>query len=346
MANQQEDPFAKIKDKLAGISEEEREIIEKLFVMTQEIEGMTKEEKEIAQEIEIIAQEINDLEKIIINEEILYKSKQGLLQQTLKSYQRMGPGSYLEIILDSNSLSDMLRRINTLRDLTRNTGELLEALDESSKKLAEEKKKIDEKLILMERQQQELQIALRKKTQLLEKQKDYLRSLGEERDYYQEHLSKIQEEWKEIQPLFAKALQEFGRIIKEEKLPLDTIKTTFTLMGIKGSIDEETLNNIIIDKTNLPDIAFRFHPGKIEIKLLQGNLVLSGKFIIVEGQKLKFVAEDGSFYGLLLTPAAIKELFRDGDIVLDLKPLLGKNTLHSVEVREGQLELMSRLTFF
>ncbi|TAH59814.1 MAG: hypothetical protein EWM52_10270 [Methanosarcina mazei] len=82
---------------------------------------MEKAEKELVLETEAIRKEIEDLEKAIAQEELVYEKKKESLKQVLKSYQRMGPGSFLEIILDSDSLSTFLQRMNILRDLARNT---------------------------------------------------------------------------------------------------------------------------------------------------------------------------------------------------------------------------------
>lgn len=92
------------------------ETLQKLFAQKQKIGAMDKEEERIAGDIATLNRQIAGLQSSIAEEEIAYTQKQEDLKQLLQSYQRMGPGSYLEIILESNDLTDFLRRLNILRE--------------------------------------------------------------------------------------------------------------------------------------------------------------------------------------------------------------------------------------
>ncbi|SDK67374.1 coiled-coil domain-containing protein [Natronincola ferrireducens] len=340
IAVSQTDLFLEIQQKLDGISEEEKEILQNLFSLVQEIKEVEREETEIIEDIEVINQEITILESTIAVEEIAYEKKREDLKQVLKSYQRRGPGSYLEIILDSDNLTTFLRRLNILRDITRNTGELLGSLEESNENLIMERMKLTEKLVMMEEKQEKLRTSLAKKLQVKEDMEKYLIALEEEQEYYFQHLMNIQQVWEEIKPLFSEAAREFSRIIQEDNLPADALKTTFSFLRIKGILDEKTLNDIVIGQPRLPKMIFSLHPEKIEIALPEKNLIVAGTFIIEGGHTLKFQAEEGSFYGMPLEAGTIEELFREGHLALNLRPLIGDNILRSVEIMEGHLELI------
>ncbi len=86
-----EDPFAGIKEKMASISETEREKLQNLFVLGQQIKEMEKEEEGITHDIETKNGEIESLKVTIAGEEIAYAKKLENLKQVFKSYQRMGP---------------------------------------------------------------------------------------------------------------------------------------------------------------------------------------------------------------------------------------------------------------
>ncbi|ABR46747.1 Membrane-bound metallopeptidase-like protein [Alkaliphilus metalliredigens QYMF] len=346
MATEQADPFSEIQENLTGISQEERQIIENLFILVQEIEEMENEETELLLDLSVIEGELKVLENLTRNEELAYEERRDVLKHVLKSYQRRGPGSYLEIVLSSDSLSALLRRLNTLRDLTRNTGALLDELAESKEKLSIEKSKLTEKAMLVEAKQQELQQSIARNLQLQVEQEAYLASLEDQREYYQEHLSNIQSVWDELKLIFSASTKEFSRIIGEGNLPTDAMEISFTSLGIKGTIDEDVINALISEYLDVEELRFNFHPGMVQLKMPNQHLVLTGTFVIENGHTLKFVAEEGSFYGILLTSSAVKELFKEGALVLNLKPLLFGNTLRSVEVQEGSLELLSRLRLF
>ena len=78
----------------------------------QEIEGLERDYLAINKEIESLKIDVSDLEINIDKEEEKYNQNLIILEEILKSYQRMGPASYLEIILESKDISDFLRRIN------------------------------------------------------------------------------------------------------------------------------------------------------------------------------------------------------------------------------------------
>ncbi|HYE83385.1 MAG TPA: hypothetical protein VEG39_14610 [Clostridia bacterium] len=344
--NGQADPFSEIKEKMSGISEEEKENLQNLFTLTQEIESMELEEKKLAEEIKAMSREVESLEAAIARSELDYLKRKESLRQVLRSYQRMGPGSFIEIILNSDSLSAFLHRVNTLRDLTRNTGELLEQLKASGELLAKEKAGLSEKLVLLEEKQRQSKEALAKKVKLKVEMEEYLVSLKGEREHYQQYLADIGQVWNELKPLFAEAVKDFSRIIEEGSIPAAAVKISISFPDIKGAIEDRTINDIISEQSSLPPIVFAFHTDEVEISLPEKYLELSGIFVVKDGHALEFQAKEGSFYGMPLEPGSIEELFSEGDLVLDIKPLLGGNDIHALELKEGYLELIHKLGLF
>ncbi len=342
----QADPFSEIKEKLSGISEKEKEILKDLFRLAQEIELMEAEEKALALEINKMDQEIKVLEAEIAKGELAYEKKHKSLEQVLKSYQRMGPGSYVEIILESDDLGTFLERMNILKDLTRNTGELLDQLEASGDKLLKEKSGLSERVTLIKVKQEQSKEALSKKMKLKSEMVEYLASIKGEKEQYKEQLVTIQKMWGELKPLFADATKEFSRIIEEGSLPADALRITFSFFDIKGAIDDKVINEVVTKQSKLPKMIFAFHPGKVEISLPEKQLVLSGTFIILKGHTLKFQVQEGSFFGMPLATGSLEELFSNGDLVLNIEPLLAGNVIHSIEVKEGYLELINKLNLF
>ncbi|ATW25909.1 coiled-coil domain-containing protein [Candidatus Formimonas warabiya] len=335
----QTEPFSAMEERLTGLSDQKREVLENLFAMEQEIEEAERAEEAMSREMETMHGEIAGLEKRIADGEAAYDQKRDTLKQVLRTYQRLGPGSYIEIILDAENLTMLLRRINTLRDLTRNTGELLDTLEESRERLSAEKAKLGEKLALLQEKQEQLRASLRKKLQLKEDQEKYLASLEKESADYREYLGEIRQVWGQLKPLFQETTKEISRIIAAGSFPPDALKTTFTFPVLKGSLGEETFNGILKGHAGLPEIVFRFHPGKAEMSLPQQNLVLTGTFVIQEGDILKFQAQEGSFYGLPLEAAAIEDLFRDDALVFNFHTVMGGSILQGIHIQEGSLEL-------
>ncbi|MDF2545972.1 MAG: hypothetical protein K0R93_870 [Anaerosolibacter sp.] len=334
------DSSLEVQKKLAEISDEEREILQNLFTITQEIKELEKEEEEISLEKGIIVEEIEALKTVLKNETIDFEKKKTVLKEVLKSYQRRGPGTYLEIILDSDSLVSLLRRINALRDLTHNTGELLDGLEASRGKLAIEKSELEEKLALAEEKQKAIDETLGKKLLRIKDLEIYLASLKDEKDYYQGQLGNIEKMWEELKVVFMDISQEFSSMIESNNLPPKAIKMSISLFGVKGSVEEQVFNEIIVDNPRLPKLTLYFYPGQVKMDIPEKNLVLTGTFIIVEGNKLQFNVDEGSFYGIALGHGALEDLMEGGYPTLDLKPLLGNYVMKSLQIEEGQLEFV------
>ncbi len=338
-------PLSEIHEKLIGITDEEKEVLSELFILAQEIEGIEKEEKRLANDIKGLDNEIEKVKMAIAGEEKAFENNKEGLKQVLKSYQRMGPGSYLEIILGSDSLVTLLRRINTLQDITKNTGKLLNLIEENKKSLLNAKEELDGNIVKLEEKQADLEEALSEKLRFKDDMEKYLGSLHDEREYYQEHLAVLEKAWDEVGKTVADTIKELSRIISEEELPLDAVKLSFSLLKIKGTIEEGVFNDILKKQPKLSKMFFKFTPGEMALELPDNNTVLRGQLVIIDGNTLEFKVENGDFYGLPLDSRSVSELFKENSLVLNLKPILGGNKLDSIEIKEGYLELTSTLKF-
>jgi len=338
---------AEMQEKMDAISSEEKEILQSLFAMTKEIEEQEREEKNIVIEIEAANIEIKKITQEIVNIENSYINKRDDLKQVLRSYQRNGPGSYIQIILESKNLTTFLRRLNLLRDLTHNTENILKELDISEKKFALEKVNKVEILAATEKKLLQLREVINKKLLLKEEKEKYFLTLKEEREKYQEYLTNMQQQWEELRPLFANATKEFSRILEAGNLPDDAFDLSFTINGLRATIDEKTINSMLnsYSQARLPKMLFSLHTDKLVVNIPEKNLVLEGIFSIKSDYALMFKPTTGSFYGMALKPGAIEELMLDGDLILDFKPILGNNTLKFIKLNEGSIELYITFVF-
>lgn len=290
--------------------------------------------------------EIESLEDRIISEESSYDNYKVLLKQVLKTYQRMGPGSYIEIILSSNSMNDLFNRINTLRDLTKGTGELLEKLDVSLLKLANEKQNLDDKLSELESKKSILRDAIDKKSIVIKDKEDYLISLADDRDYFLERLEYMDSVMIELKNLISELSIEFSNLIEQASFPEDAVKLELTLSGMHGSISEDVFNTIISEHQGLPEMYFKFTPGKIELEIPEKKVYFHGDFIVLDGKYLKYNVTEGRIYDMKLEESSIENLFSSGYFVLNLEPIINKNTIKSIESKNGYIDLMIGIKLF
>lgn len=343
----QADPFVTVEQKLTSITDEEKRVLEELFKVVQEIDLLESEEKKIAQEIKELRQNIDNLKNEIEKEEEVYRKKQEGLAQVLKSYQRMGPASYIEIILNSDSLSSFLRRINIIRDLAHDTGELLEEIENTKNKLTAKKNEMEENLALLEKRNKELSDALSKINELKYDLENRIADLGEEKAFYKDYLENMKEAWTEVKLVFSNVAKDFSNIVRNTNLSYDDLNLSFSLYGVKASVTEEVINSIIHDQPLIENVSIDFQPGKVKIEIPERKLILTGHFAIQEGNVLIFEAEEGSFFDMELEPGSIEELFMDNKMILDLSTILGNdNSIKSVEIKEDIMEILIEWNLF
>ena len=341
-----EEDISQIQEILFSITEEEKEILEYLFIQTQEIEEMEREAERMDEEIHSIEEDIANIDNRIKEEEENYERNLEALKIVLQTYQRMGPGSYLEIILSSDSLTSLIRRVNVLRDLTKNTDELLANIEISREKLISERSDLDEKVKLLEEKRSVLEENLHKKQELVKEQEEYLASLQSDREVYLERLEYISMMMEEIKEILKEFTLGFNRILVEGNFPEDGIKQSFTLRGIKASIDEKVFNDIVNAYDWIPRIEIRFLDGEIELNAPEKGLRMAGNFQIEDGQTLKFVPEKGSFLDMPLGKGTLDSLFEGGDFTLNFEPLIGRNIIREVNVLDGYLEVLVAIRLF
>ncbi|HLR75533.1 MAG TPA: NlpC/P60 family protein [Virgibacillus sp.] len=134
---------AEIADVLIDLEELNKEI-DQLNDALKHNEDMMKETKESIKqsEEEIIAfeQEIQELE-----EKIEFRSE--ILKERVASYQKSGGNiNYLDVIFGSKSFGEMISRISAVTTITNSDKELIEEQENDKEKVADHKKKVEEKL--------------------------------------------------------------------------------------------------------------------------------------------------------------------------------------------------------
>lgn len=332
------DPLAEIEDRMSEITEQEQKILSDLFLLLQEIQGAEREAAQVALSIESIHLDIQAITDNIASEEAAFLSMQNTLRQVLISYQRRGPGSFLESLLNSGSVAEFLRRLNILRDLTKNTGTLLEELEVSRTRLLRERDTLAQTVLLLETQQQRLLKALARNEMTRADMETYLAALSDERAYYQEKLDSIQQHWEALKRLFPQMASEFFKMAEAGLFPPDALELSFSLFSIRATLQQNTFNRIIKAHPVLPEMTFAFRPGSAVLEIPDSGLVLNGTFSIEEERILRYEVEAGAFHGFPLEEGALAELFLYGPLALDLEPLLEGGRLSAVEVHTGYLE--------
>ncbi len=340
------DTVVEVEENLLKISEEEQKVVDVLYKLEQEIQKAERDAGITRQNIEDTRVMIGNTQAKIEEEVRSFAKNKEVLGILLKSYQKRGPGSTIEVILASENLRDLLRRLNILRDLTSNTSDLLNEIDHNKKTLEEEQTALKTQVMTLEEEQHRLEVVLEEKRAVKEEQETYLSSLLEERAYYEDILNEITLAWEALKPLFLEASDGFTDLAVRGALPPEALELRFTLAGAEASISATNFNKAVSDNALIPDMLFTFKPGEIELSIPESRLILNGNFVIYEKNVLVFEAESGSFYDVPLEQSAIDELFDRGKLTLDLNILTGDNQIKGVKSVEEKLVLSIKVKLF
>ena len=346
LAQETGESLSAIESQLALLTDEEREILDELFTLVQEIEEIQRLQALLEGRLLQMEEKIPPLTASIEEQERLYVHHRDLLGEVLKSYQRRGPASYLEILLASDSLRDLVRRLNVLKELTRNTGELLDTIALEQERLLAEKDALHRLMADIETQQRELDQVLQENLAIQAELEDRLESLQEERAAFEARLSQLERAWTEVQALFTTFVSEFNQLMDAGNLPEDALQLHFSLREIKGTLSESSFNQALEEISSIEGMVIRFRPDQILVEIPERRFQLAGVFEVIDGHTLRFIAREGTFHGMRLTDASINELFSEGVIELNLEPVLYGNQLHEVRIRQGAMELISRISLF
>lgn len=343
MASGEVKPITEIKEKLEGISEEEKKILKELFTIRQEIYEKEKEEARISGEINILEKDIDKIRIGIDEKQKDYDDNLQLLKQVLQLYQRGGPASYLEILLGAKDLRTFLNGLNLIKDISRNVDELLTSLEEDKKNLQDEKAILDSQMIQLEQKMIDLQRPIEEKLALKLKMEEYLANLLEEKEDYEEQLKDLEQLWGECKLLFSNIVSEMTRIVGEGHFKDEDLNLSLGLFRINGLIHEDTFNRIIKEHSNLPETNIHFSKDQVQIQVPDWKLVLTGNFILEGDTSIRFVVKEGTFYGLPLEESSLEELFEQGPLFIDLKDMAGDMVtidfyLHDVDILEDNLK--------
>ena len=308
-----------LEEKLEGISEEEKTVLEKLFSIKQEIDGLRIEEEVLQADITTLNEDMRDLEDQITGQKEEYDLQLLVLKKVLVNYQRGGATSYLEILLMANNLSDFLKSLNIMKDISHNVNDLLTLLKDNKLKLEQKQKLLVKKSSELKEKQEALLSTIESKQALQEEQEDYLATLLNERDYYQEQLAQVVLLWTDNQTLFANLMKDLNDIIAAGYFTEEDLNLNIGFFNISGYLEEETFNQIILDNSTLAPVKFLFEEEQVVIEVVDKHLVLKGHFIVDGEKAIEYQVDEARFFDLPLEPETLKELFQNGPIIFDFE---------------------------
>ncbi len=335
-----------INSTISQLSDEEIRILESLFLIQQDVRELEVIQERTEFEIEDLSQKIDNIEDDIILLEGSYESNLDVMEEVLRSYQRKGPLSNLQLILSSDSLSSLIKRINSIRDLSRNTNELLETLESEKADLVSIKAELDQTLSEIQERRVELQRTIQERTATIQHLQDSLQALQEEKERYEGYLTGLNDSWNQVKPIFLQTIQGITDTVQSGQLPESMLNIKIGFTGISGRIFDEALNEELSKRDYPTPAELLFFEDHVRLVMPELNLNIRGDLIILDNKTLRFEITDGEYMGLALEKSAVMDLFDFGYLDLKFGKLLGNNTIRSIELQDGYMDLQIRPSLF
>jgi len=342
----EESSLEKIDSSILELNEEEKTILEELYRIQQELNELEIQEIKLETEIISLLSLIEGIEENISFKTISYNDNLSIMDSVLKSYQKNGALNSLQLILSSDSLQTLLRRINAIRDISKNTSSLLDRINEEKEILINEKLNLDNNLMILDKSKKELKITIESKLLTRTSLENRLSELMDERDRFTTYLDDLNYRWKESKPIFESVIGQLIQIVESGDLPEELIQIKFGIGGIYGTISDHKLNLVLLDKDLETPLLIFFNEDNMSIKLDELQLEIYGSLELMDEHNLRFNMESGQYMGLNLQKSSLDELFDFGYLDLKFAKLLGKNTIRSVNIKDSYLELNIKPALF
>jgi murein DD-endopeptidase MepM/ murein hydrolase activator NlpD len=202
--NEINEKIDEINSEISDIKEKKNSVLEDINILNLSISDYEDEISELTEKIDTLNSEIESKQNIIIEQEEKYEVQKKLLEKRLVALYEAGETSYLDILLQSNNLSDFISRYYLISVLVESNEELLEKIEKTRNQIEEEKKSL-------ENSKEEINIAkneLASKKEVLDadknKKQNLIANLSEEERELQAQLEETEEDRKKIAQELAK----------------------------------------------------------------------------------------------------------------------------------------------
>ena len=191
------------KEELEGIQAEKSETLKQVENLMSEISSYQNEIDQLDNQISKLSNDIKNAENKLNQKQEDYKKEKELLEKRLVATYEAGETSYLDVLLSSKSLTDLISNYYLVTELTRNDKELMEKIKKEEEEIAKAK-------TTLENSKSELnnsKIAKQSKATQLKQAKNekdsYVSKLNEDEKNTQEQLEQFERDKRDIQAQLA-----------------------------------------------------------------------------------------------------------------------------------------------
>jgi len=296
---------------------------------------------ELQERIAGLEGEIQRLEDFLAEAEDRYEEARERTVTALRWLHRMGPASYLEVLLSASSLRDLLQRTEVVAAAAR--GSLLALTDIRREKLtrAELQTEIDEmgeELAGLKEERDELLVVF---DELDRVEGELSREFGGDWPRISDDISELAGMYEdEVIPYLEDLSSHFAEMAEEGAAPADVIIRP-SLFQVRAIVPAASLNEVLDQRAGLRGAAFELEPEEVRLVCPQLRLSLSGELSLGDRGIITYDPDAVYLGGLKLTDEHALEAV--GRIDLDLSAAMADLQPRELTVREDEVELVLTL---
>ncbi len=220
--NNQKNEQGKVSDKIDEVQEQQEEILNKksqaqkqVETLNSQIDSYESEIDELENKISVTSNKISEAEKKINEDEEEYKIQQGALADRIVTMYENGDISYLDVLLSSSSLTDLISSYYIISELTTYDQEMLKNIEEEKTKIENEKKELEDNKKSLDVAKKSKEAKASQLTVVKKEKSTYVAELTEEEASLEKQLtelknyeSSISSKIKQMQAAYDKELEE------------------------------------------------------------------------------------------------------------------------------------------
>ena len=191
------------KEELEGIQAEKSETLKQVENLMSEISSYQNEIDQLDNQISKLNNDIKDAENKLNQKQEDYKKEKELLEKRLVATYEAGETSYLDVLLSSKSLTDLISNYYLVTELTRNDKELMEKIKKEEEEIAKVKTTLENSKSELNNSRVAKQSKATQLKQAKSQKDSYVSKLSEDEKNTQEQLEQFERDKRDIQAQLA-----------------------------------------------------------------------------------------------------------------------------------------------
>ncbi len=333
------DDFHFFQEDIESLSEEEAQIQEELFHLSRELEELYEEKSHLESDIDEIERALSRQRRQLRTQEEAYKSAQDDLGEIFQTLQRLGPVSYLEMLILAETWDEFIHRLDIVRHFVVDAKERMKTFIAEREHLSEQIAQLENTLKEKERLEKKVKDQIQSIEVKYEQQEEILTEIQEKRKEFEARMERIDENWQKARSDIVMTLNRTASLIEQGDFDMDDIEIRGSLFSPRVNIPENKFSDILEEDPELPDLRFNFQEGLIALYYPGNDLNLYLQAISETDTKIELVITRIEFVGFSLPDETIERLNHQVEIIFDFEELLAGYKIEALAFYEEYMEL-------